>query len=83
MSAGGQRVAGWSWGDGPAVYLVHGWAGVGGQLAAFVPPLLAGGFRVVTFDAPGHGASAGRRSSIIHFADALRQSRRRKASRTP
>ena len=70
---GGQRVVGWSWGDGPAVYLVHGWAGVGGQLAAFGPPLLASGFRVVTFDAPGHGASAGRRSSIVHFADALQQ----------
>ncbi len=73
VSAGGHRVVGWSWGDGPAVYLVHGWAGVGGQLAAFVPPLLASGFRVVTFDAPGHGVSAGRRSSIIHFADALQQ----------
>jgi pimeloyl-ACP methyl ester carboxylesterase len=71
VSAGGARVAGWSWGDGPPVYLVHGWAGVGAQLAAFAPPLIAGGFRVVTFDAPGHGASGGRRSSIIHFANAL------------
>jgi pimeloyl-ACP methyl ester carboxylesterase len=67
----GRRVAAWSWGDGPGVYLVHGWAGVGGQLGAFVPALVAGGFRVVTFDAPGHGASAGRRSSIVHFARAL------------
>jgi pimeloyl-ACP methyl ester carboxylesterase len=73
VSAAGHRVVGWAWGEGPAVYLVHGWAGVGGQLAAFVPPLLAGGFRVVTFDAPGHGVSAGRRSSIIHFARALEQ----------
>jgi len=55
------------------VYLVHGWAGVGGQLAAFVPPLLAAGFHVVTFDAPGHGASPGRRSSIVHFAKALHE----------
>jgi len=70
---GGQRVAGWSWGEGPGVYLVHGWAGVGGQLAAFAPPLVASGFRVVTFDAPGHGASAGRRSSIVHFASALNE----------
>lgn len=68
----GERVAGWSWGRGPNVFLVHGWAGVGGQLAAFGPPLLANGFRVVTFDAPGHGASEGRRSSIVHFAKALR-----------
>lgn len=73
VSAGGQRVAAWSWGDGPAVYLVHGWAGAGRQLAAFGPPLLAGGFRVVAFDAPGHGASAGRRSSILHFAGALQE----------
>jgi pimeloyl-ACP methyl ester carboxylesterase len=73
VSVDGQRVAGWSWGRGRSVYLVHGWAGVGGQLAAFVPPLLANGFRVVTFDAPGHGASAGRRSSIVHFTAALRE----------
>jgi len=68
----GRRVAAWSWGEGPAVYLVHGWAGVGGQLAAFVPALTARGFRAVAFDAPGHGASEGRRSSIVHFADTLR-----------
>lgn len=67
----GQRAAAWSWGDGPAVYLVHGWAGVGGQLAAFVPALTAHGFRAVAFDAPGHGASEGRRSSIVHFANTL------------
>jgi pimeloyl-ACP methyl ester carboxylesterase len=73
VSVRGERVAAWSWGDGPAVYLVHGWAGVGGQFAAFGPPLLASGFRVVTFDAPGHGASAGRRSSIVHFAGALHE----------
>jgi pimeloyl-ACP methyl ester carboxylesterase len=71
--AGGALVVGWSWGAGPTVYLVHGWAGLGGQLAEFVAPLLANGFRVVAFDAPGHGASGGRRSSIIHFADALRE----------
>jgi pimeloyl-ACP methyl ester carboxylesterase len=73
VTASGQRVAGWSWGEGPVVYLLHGWAGVGGQLAAFVPPLLATGYRVVTFDAPGHGASAGRRTSIVHFARGLRE----------
>ena len=72
VSVDGERVAGWSWGSGPNVYLVHGWAGVGGQLAAFGKTLLANGYRVVTFDAPGHGASEGRRSSIVHFAKALR-----------
>jgi pimeloyl-ACP methyl ester carboxylesterase len=71
VGVGGLRVAAWAWGRGRAVYLVHGWAGVGGQLAAFGPPLLAHGFKVVAFDAPGHGVSEGRRSSIVHFADAL------------
>jgi len=71
VEARGERVAAWSFGSGPPVYLVHGWAGVGGQLAAFAAPLVASGFRVVTFDAPGHGASSGRRSSIVHFAAAL------------
>lgn len=72
VRARGGRVAAWSFGSGPPVYLVHGWAGRGGQLAAFAPPLLASGFRVVTFDAPGHGVSQGSRSSIVHFAAALR-----------
>jgi pimeloyl-ACP methyl ester carboxylesterase len=66
------RIATWEWGAGPTVALVHGWEGVGGQLAAFAPPLVAAGFRVVTFDAPGHGAAGGRRSSLVHFARALR-----------
>ena len=69
---GGTRIAAWEWGAGPTVALVHGWEGVGGQLAAFAPPLLAAGFRVVAFDAPGHGAAGGRRSSLVHFARALR-----------
>jgi pimeloyl-ACP methyl ester carboxylesterase len=73
VTVDGGRLACWSWGEGPCVYLLHGWAGVGGQLGAFVPPLLASGFRVVTFDAPGHGASTGRRSSIVHFARALQE----------
>jgi pimeloyl-ACP methyl ester carboxylesterase len=72
VSVEGTNVAAWEWGSGPVVLLIHGWEGVGGQLAAFAPPLLAAGFKVVAFDAPAHGASGGRRSSIVHFARALR-----------
>lgn len=53
---GGEVVAE-SWGQGPTVYLVHGWGGWRGQLGAFVQPLVDSGRRVVTFDAPGHGES--------------------------
>jgi pimeloyl-ACP methyl ester carboxylesterase len=67
------RVAAWAWGRGPAIALVHGWGGRGGRLAAaFVAPLVVRGFSVVTFDAPGHGASDGKLSSMPQVARALR-----------
>jgi pimeloyl-ACP methyl ester carboxylesterase len=53
----GAAVRGQVWGSGPVVYLVHGWGGRGSQLGSFVEPLVAGGFRVVMFDAPAHGDS--------------------------
>jgi pimeloyl-ACP methyl ester carboxylesterase len=53
----GAEVRGHVWGQGPVVYLVHGWAGRGSQLAGFVEPLTAAGFRTVLFDAPAHGSS--------------------------
>src|SRR5512139_1804558 len=59
----GRRVVGWRWGgssaEAPLVYLVHGWGSRGARLAAFVEPLRALGLGVVTYDAPGQGASAG------------------------
>lgn len=59
-------LAAWAWGPeaGPLVGLVHGWEGHGAQLGAFVAPLVAAGFRVVTFDAPGHGDSPGDEASV-------------------
>jgi pimeloyl-ACP methyl ester carboxylesterase len=76
VDVNGHRVVGRTWGEGPAVYLMHGWAGRGDQLTPFVAPLVSRGYRVVAFDAPSHGASApgayGPRSSTIpEFADAL------------
>jgi pimeloyl-ACP methyl ester carboxylesterase len=72
----GRAVVGEAWGDGPAVFLVHGWAGNRGDLTAFVPALLARGLRVVAFDAPSHGDSAPgrfgpRSSSVPEFVAAL------------
>jgi pimeloyl-ACP methyl ester carboxylesterase len=72
----GHEIVGTAWGDGPAVYLVHGWAGHRGQFSGFVAPLLARGFRVVAFDMPSHGESAPgafgpRSSTFVEFTDAL------------
>ncbi len=48
-----------SFGDGPAVLLMHGWEGRGLQLAAFIDPLVAAGHRVIALDGPGHGKNQG------------------------
>lgn len=73
---GGHRVAGESWGEGPAVYLVHGWGGFRAHLAIFVKPLVAAGYRVFAFDLPSHndsdaGGLAPGRTTIVECANAV------------
>jgi pimeloyl-ACP methyl ester carboxylesterase len=67
------RLIGWRWGraEDPVVVLVHGWGGRAAQLRGYVAPLLARGYSVVGFDAPGHGMTGGRESSLVHMAAAL------------
>ena len=73
LTVDGGRLAVWRLGSGPMVLLVHGWGSRGARLGSFVAPLTAAGFSVVTFDAPGHGASAGRLSSLPQFIAAIRE----------
>ena len=73
VRVGGRRVETWAWGAGPSVLLVHGWGGRGAQLGAFVEPLVARGFSVVTFDAPGHGASDPGLVTIPEMTAAIRE----------
>jgi len=63
----------WSWGEGPIVLLVHGWNGRATQLGAFVAPLLERGYRVVAFDAFGHGESSGNRMSLPELASCIQK----------
>ena len=76
IPTGSGPLAGWVWGRGPTVLLVHGWEGRGSQLGHLVAPLLAAGFSVATFDAPGHGETSGRRSNVLAFADAIQAAAR-------
>lgn len=69
--SGGLKLRGYSWGEGPAVALLHGWEGRGTQLHAFVAPLVDAGFSVLALDAPGHGRSEGHTSGPVEFARAL------------
>ncbi|MBS1150834.1 MAG: hypothetical protein H6Q89_2532 [Myxococcaceae bacterium] len=73
LSTPGGRAISWRYGAGPAVYLLHGWGGRGHQLSGFVAPLVAAGRSVVVLDAPGHGEAAGGQSSVLAFAQALRE----------
>ena len=64
------------WGEGPVVYLMHGWGGWRGQLGAFVEPLVATGHRLVAVDAPSHGDSdpgfmGRRRGTVMELMEAL------------
>lgn len=67
------RLIAWRWGrrENPTVVLVHGWGGRAAQLRSYVDPLMARGYSVVAFDAPGHGMTGGRESSLVHMAAAL------------
>lgn len=70
------RIAGmqiWTWGEGPTVLLVHGWNGRATQLGSMVEPLVDRGYRVVAFDAIGHGDSVGKQSSLPELANCIRQ----------
>jgi pimeloyl-ACP methyl ester carboxylesterase len=72
MQVGARRIETWVWGVGPSVLLVHGWGGRGAQLGALVGPLVARGFSVATFDAPGHGASDAGTVTIPEITSAIR-----------
>ena len=67
----GDPAAGVDGGPTPTVLLVHGWEGRGGQLGAFVAPLVAQGMRVVAFDHVGHGESEGRACALPTMRDTL------------
>jgi pimeloyl-ACP methyl ester carboxylesterase len=71
LTVDGRRVVGWTWGQGPATYLVHGWGGCTGRLYPMAEALTATGRRLVMFDAPGHGASGRGLSSVPEFARSL------------
>lgn len=58
-------------GDGPAILLVHGWAGGGHQLLPIARPLVAQGYSVSFFDLPAHGESDGEHANLRDIADAI------------
>lgn len=70
LGHGRHALRGWTLGAGPAVLLVHGWGGRSGQLATLAHGLAAAGCTAVAFDAPAHGRSGGRTTSMVGIAEA-------------
>jgi len=64
LSFGHEEVVVYSWGDGPKVLLLHGWNGRATQFFKFIEHLIAHGYGVLAFDAPGHGDSSGNHTSL-------------------
>ena len=62
-----------SWGKGATILLVHGWGGRGTQLCTFVEPLVKLGYRVVAFDAPAHGQTAGTQTNVLEFVQTIKK----------
>lgn len=49
------------------VLLIHGWSGRGTQLFKFADKLLENGFMTISFDAPAHGKSTGKKTMMNEF----------------
>lgn len=55
------------------ILLAHGWSGSGTQLSKIADQLLKQGYSTVSFDAPAHGNSPGRRTILPHFIETIYQ----------
>jgi predicted esterase len=74
ISVGDHRIATYSWGQGGRkILLCHSWGGRGTQLASFIQPLLERGFTVMTFDAPAHGRSTGKRTDMMEYSSTIHE----------
>jgi pimeloyl-ACP methyl ester carboxylesterase len=63
----------YEWGepDRPAILFVHGWNGRGTQCAGMLDTLQQAGFRIVSFDALGHGRTAGNQTNILEISQTI------------
>lgn len=71
--AAGRKIQCYSWGKGPVILVVHGWAGRATQFRKIIETFVNEGYRVVGFDGPAHGKSEGKKTNIIEFEDTLKK----------
>lgn len=66
-----KKIQCYSWGQGPVVLVVHGWAGRATQFRKIIGALVKENYRVVGFDGPAHGKSQGTSTNIMEFEQVL------------
>jgi pimeloyl-ACP methyl ester carboxylesterase len=72
VAVGSSRVHVHEWGTGArTVVILHGWGSHAPRYSTLAQSLVTAGWRVLAIDAPGHGRSPGRTSSLPQFIDAL------------
>jgi pimeloyl-ACP methyl ester carboxylesterase len=72
FTAGKHEIVTYTWGKGePDVLLVHGWEGHGGNMAGIANHLVQSGHTCLSFDAPAHGKSFGKRSTLFTFSECV------------
>ena len=69
---GAKRLAGWRWGVGPSLLLVHGWSGAAVQFAPLIRSLVASNYSVLAFDLPAHGQSGGKQTNLFESSNSIR-----------
>jgi pimeloyl-ACP methyl ester carboxylesterase len=70
--SGADHVQVYEWGTaGRTALIVHGWGSRAARFAPLAAALVARGWRVLAVDAPGHGISPGRSSSLPQFIAAM------------
>lgn len=73
ISFDNQKIQVYSWGNADRKALfIHGWESNAGRWRSFIPQLVDAGFQVVAFDAPGHGASSGKKLHLVIFMAAIK-----------
>ena len=71
------KIHGFEWipnnGNGQTVLIAHGYASYAYKFEQYITPLLKMGYRVLAFDAPGHGQSEGKYINVVVYQEAIQQ----------
>lgn len=71
------KIKGFEWNattpNGQTVLIAHGYASFAYKFEHYIMPLLKMGYRVLAFDAPGHGQSEGKHINVVIYQEAIEQ----------